>query len=122
LLLNESDLMAMFRAFPIRSFLDSLFIEACTATIGKAAMSPEQEVRIVLVCCPHHLFSYHIELAFPSAIFTPLPAGSRPEREFDHLQFLEHLKIFAECRRYKKRDPRQILSEGSTAMISFSKK
>ena len=41
------------------------------------------------------------------------------ETETDSLQFLEHFKIFAECRRFKKSDPKEILREGATAAIHF---
>ena len=43
----------------------------------------------------------------------------KPEAEFDSLQFLEHFKIFAECRRFRKSDPKEILREGATAAIHF---
>ena len=43
----------------------------------------------------------------------------KPEQEFDHLHFLEHFKIFGECRRYKKTDLRETLRETATAAIQF---
>jgi len=43
----------------------------------------------------------------------------KPEREFDHMQFLENFKIFGECRRFKKTDAREILRQGATAAIQF---
>ena len=44
-----------------------------------------------------------------------------PEQDFDHLHFLEHFKIFSECRRFKKRDPGEILRQGMAAAIQFPK-
>ena len=45
----------------------------------------------------------------------------KPEREFDHLHFLEHFKIFSDCRRFKKTDARQVLRESTMAAIQFPK-
>jgi hypothetical protein len=38
LLLNESDFLALLKAFPIRSFIDCLFIEACAAASVKSQL------------------------------------------------------------------------------------
>ena len=45
-----------------------------------------------------------------------------PESSFEHVQFLEHLRVFAECRKFKKLDPQEIMRDGMAGVLDFVKK
>jgi hypothetical protein len=42
------------------------------------------------------------------------------EKNFDHLQFLEHFKIFAESKTFRKSDPKNIMKQGSSVALHFA--